>query len=209
MPYDSEQRRQALRNFMKTHNLQPKAWARAAGLSESALWPFLGKKVNPTEALTDDTYEALADAASELLDTRIRAAQLRDEAPWTADIRIESYVGAGDEVQMIGVDGGLGTTAAPPGYEGGGAVIVRGDSMQPVFNSGDLLFFQKREPPSVANPAKPLIVEVRGGPLYVKKVLKGSKRGHFHLLSINPNTPVLQDRPVMSIAKIGWVKPAE
>jgi phage repressor protein C with HTH and peptisase S24 domain len=209
MPYNSEQRRQALRHFMDIHNLKPKAWCRAAGLSEGTLWPFLSKKDKPTAALGDDTYEALAEAASEILGRKVWTGELRGEQSWAIDIDVQSYVGAGDEVQMVSVDGGLGRTSAPPGYEDGGAMIVRGDSMRPVFDDGDLLFFRAAGPPSGTPPEKPVIVKVRGGGLYVKKILKGSRRGHFHLLSINPVTPIMPDRPVETIARIGWVKPVE
>ncbi len=54
-----------------------------------------------------------------------------------------------------------------------------------------------------------VFVQVKNGPLYVKKLLPGSKRGRYHLLSVNPLTPVLQDQPIDSIARIGWIKPSE
>lgn len=81
MPYDPEQRRGALREFMRRHGLEPKAWCRAAGLGANSLWPFLSRQPNPTRALKDDTYEALADAASAILGRLVYAAELRGEGP--------------------------------------------------------------------------------------------------------------------------------
>lgn len=208
MAYNAEQRRHALQSFMQANNLQPKAWCRAAGLSESALWPFLsGKK---TKALGDDTYERLADAASELLERPVTAAELRGDPPRNAEIPLRHYVGAGDEVHLIEGDSEIDYTAAPPGYEKGSAAIVRGDSMRPTFDPGDLLFFRQREPPpSFRNlPQRAVIVELKSGTLFVKKLLPGTKRGRYHLLSVNPLTPVRQDQIVESIARIGWIKPS-
>lgn len=81
MPYDAEQRRGALREFMQRHGLEPKAWCRAAGLGPNSLWPFLSKRPNPTHSLKDDTYEALADAASLLLGRAVLADELRGITP--------------------------------------------------------------------------------------------------------------------------------
>lgn len=209
MPYNPEQRRQALQSFIDANNLQPKAWAREAKLSESALWPFLrGKK---TKALGDDTYEALADAATDLLGRRVSSGELRGEPPAHVEIPVAHYVGAGDEVHIIDGDGSFDYIEAPPGFAKGAAAIVRGDSMRPTFDPGDMLFFRRREPPPPMKelPLRPVIVQIKNGPLMVKKLLPGTKRGRFHLISVNPLTPPLQDQPVESIARIGWIKPSE
>ncbi|WP_020697441.1 S24 family peptidase [Reyranella massiliensis] len=125
---------------------------------------------------------------------------------------IRHYVGAGDEIHIINEDGPIDETDAPPGYgwETGGAAVVRGDSMRPYFDPGDILFFRhRRSPPASAKalPVRPVIVYTSSGALYVKKLLPGTKKGRFHLLSLNPLTPALQDQPVESFAYIEWVKP--
>lgn len=207
MPYSPDQRRHALQSFMDAHNLQPKAWARAAGLSESTLWPFLkGKKTN---ALGDDTYEVLADAATELLARPVAAGELRGEPPAHVEIPVAHYVGAGDQVHIIDGDSALDYTEAPPGFAKGAAAIVHGDSMRPTFDAGDVLFYRQLEKPPKKLPRRAVIVKVKDGPLLVKKLLVGSKRGRYHLLSVNPLTPTLEDQPVEAIARIGWIKPAE
>lgn len=127
-----------------------------------------------------------------------------------ATVPVRHFVGAGDVVHLIDGDSPLEDTAAPPGYENGAAVIVRGESMLPIFQPGDLLFFRMREdPPKKDLPMRAVIVQVTDGPLYLKKLLPGTKRGLFHLISVNPNTPTLLDAQVESIARIGWVKPAD
>ncbi len=127
-----------------------------------------------------------------------------------ATVPIRHYVGAGDEVHLFDDDERLGDTAAPPGFEKGSAVIVRGSSMRPLYVPGDVLFFKMREePPKKDLPKRAVIVQVTDGPLYLKKILPGTKKGLFHLISVNPTTPELLDRHIDSIARIGWIRPAE
>lgn len=126
-------------------------------------------------------------------------------------VPIRHFVGAGDEVHLVDTDDepDLGPTAAPPGFEKGGAVIVRGESMRPLFVPGDILFFNMREEaPKKKLPKRAVIVQVSDGLLYLKRILPGSKKGLFHLISVNPQTPEMLDREVDSIARIGWIKPA-
>lgn len=128
---------------------------------------------------------------------------------------VRHYVGAGDEVHLFDGESdseAVDYTPAPPGFERekGAAVTVRGDSMRPYYEPGDMLFFRFRYdfPSSPKDlPQRPVIVQVKDGPLYVKKMLPGTRKGRFHLLSVNPLTPILQDQAVESFAYIEWVKP--
>lgn len=206
MAYDPVQRRRALKNFMDNTGIQPKEWCRRSGLSETALWPFMNNK---TQALGDDTYEALADGATKILKRKVRSAVLRDEPPMTVEIQLAHYVGAGDVVHIIDGDNGLDYVDAPPGYEKGAAGRVRGDSMLPMFDDGDLIFWKELERPPRNPPKRAVIVKVKDGPLYLKKLLPGTKRGYYHLVSINPVNKALLDQPVEAIARVGWVKPSE
>jgi hypothetical protein len=209
MPYDPDQRRQALRAFSKTNGLKVLPWTASAGLSEATVRGFFAGR---TRTLSDETYVLLAEAASRRLGRHISDVELRGERPPSIEVPVRHYVGAGDEVHLVDSDDtAIDYTAAPPGFELGAAAIVKGDSMRPVFDPGDMLFFRYREAPPVFNslPARPVIVQVKNGPLLVKKLLPGTRRGHYHLLSVNPLTPILQDQPVESIARIGWIKPVE
>lgn len=206
MPYSAEQRRNALKSFMDANELQPKAWARAAGLSESSLWPFLsGKK---TKALGDDTYEKLADAATELLHRQVTASELRGDPVRSVQIPLYHHIGAGDAIHVIDDNGPIDYVDGPPGFEGGGAGKVQGDSMAPVYEDGDILYWKRLSRPPKEPPKRAVIVKVKDGPLYLKKLLPGTKKGHYHLVSINPITQVLIDQPVEAIARVEWVHPA-
>lgn len=134
-----------------------------------------------------------------------------DDGGWPT-VPIRHYVGAGDEVHLFGEDEPrIGDTAAPPGFEHGSAVIVRGSSMRPTFIPGDMLFFKSRDdPPRPTDlPKRAVIVEVTDGPLFLKKILPGTAPGLFHLISVNPTTPDMLDRRIQSIARIGWIRPAD
>lgn len=208
MSFDPEQRRAALNAFIQGNGLKVLPWCTAAGLNEASLRGFLAKR---TRSLSDETYELLAAAAAELLARAVTAAELRGEQPRTVEVPLRHYVGAGDEVHIIDGDEAIDYVEAPPGYARGSAAVVRGESMRPTYDPGDLLFFRRREsPPTFKDlPARPVIVQVKDGRLLVKKLLPGTKRGRYHLLSVNPLTPVLQDQLVESIARIGWIKPSE
>lgn len=206
MGFDPNQRRAALQAFLDDSKLKVFPWTQHAGLSEATVRGFLADR---SRTLSDETYELLAEAASRLLQRPIKAAQLRGEPPTTIEIPLAHYVGAGDEVHLFDGNNFLDYVEAPPGFTKGAACVVKGDSMRPTFDDGDMLFYRQLEAPPKEPTRRAVIVQVKNGPLYVKKLLPGSRRGRFHLLSINPLTAVLTDQAVESIARIGWVKPVE
>lgn len=191
---------------MRDNGMNVSRWTTEADLSEATVRGFLHGR---TRTLGDETYELLAAAASSLLDRNISAAELRGDLAFPVSVPIRHYVGAGDEVYPVDGDGNIDYVDAPPGFEKGQAFVVRGDSMRPVYDDADVLFCRRREPPPSDPTKRAVIVEVKDGPLLVKKLLPGTRKGRYHLLSINPVTAVLADRPVVSIGRIGWVKPVE
>ncbi len=199
--FDPEQRRLALRTFIATHSLRVLPWCEAAGLAEATLRGFLAGR---TRTLSDETYELLADAASSMLERQIHASDLRAEPLRSADIPVAHYVGAGDEIHIFDGDEPLDYVGAPPGYEKGAAGIVRGVSGAPFFEDGDVIFWRELEAPPKDPPRRPVVVKVKDGPVFLKKLLPGSRRGRYHLISINPATAPLLDQQIESMARIGW-----
>lgn len=215
----NDRARRNFAKFLKENHLSGRAISRAAGLSSSAASQFIqGNSRSPKI----ETLKALAKGAGDILQRSVSLGEIlgekdqpdRSAKPADApETPIAHYVGAGDEVNLYD-DAGSGMaidyTPSPPGFERsrGAAAVVRGDSMRPIFDAGDLLFFRPPRPPPAAHdlPERAVIVQVRGK-LFVKKLLPGTKPGRFHLLSINPLTPVMQDQPVQSYAFIEWVKP--
>lgn len=128
------------------------------------------------------------------------------ERPDGATIEVTHFVGAGDQVFPVPGDAPIGYVPSPPGYQNGGAVAIRGDSAQPMFSDRDLLFYKGWEdPPSSRRlPVRPVLIQLDDGRSLLKRMLGGTKRGLYHLLSINPATPVIADVSVRMVAKIGW-----
>ena len=91
---------------------------------------------------------------------------------------------------------------APPGTL---AVRVRGSSMVPVYEDGDLVYFAKHEP----NPAELInrrcVVGTTDGRVLLKTLGYGSEPGLFTLTSYN--APAIIDVPIEWVARIMQVTP--
>lgn len=205
-PYSAAARRRVLQAFINRNKLKVQTWTNASGLSEAGVRAFLAGRA---DSMSDRTYAKLAAGASKLLERPVDASALRGDAPPPIQIPVHHYVGAGDEVYIVDSDDNIDYTEAPPGYAQGGAAIVRGDSGRPMFESGDVLFWRQQERPPKEATKRPVIVYLTDGRLFVKKLLPAPGKNIYHLLSINPTTPVLTDQEVECIARIGWLKPAE
>lgn len=197
--YDAEQRRRALRAFMKERGLSVLGWAKRAGISEGGLRDFLSGR-NAT--LTDRTYAALAQAVDTTVDV------LRGDSLPPAEIPLWGHAGAGDAVHPF--DGEertpLEMVEAPPGLRDGGALIVKGDSMLPRWADGDVLFFETAQRPPSEMLNRICVLRVKNGPYLVKRLTPGTRRGRYHLVSVNPAMPVLKDQAVEWAAAIAWTR---
>lgn len=114
------------------------------------------------------------------------------------------FVGAGEQVINFD-DGVFDQVESPPGTSNVHVVCVRGDSMWPAYREGDLLFF---EPTDTMDPGKCLyrdcIVQVLGGPTYVKRIIPGSDADTFTLTSYR--APELLGVKVQWASPVLWVK---
>lgn len=206
-PYNAAARRRVLQAFIDHHKFKVQTWTKASGLSESVVRHFLD---GATQSMSDRTYAKLAAGASILLGRHIPAAVLRGDPTPQIEVAIHHYIGAGDEIHPVeGSNFGIDFTVAPPDCEDGGAGIVKGDSMRPLYEDGDVLFWRLLEPAPKIAPRRAVVVKVENGPLYVKKLLSAPRKGRFHLVSVNPITPVLEDQPIEAFARICWIKPIE
>ncbi len=201
----AEARRRVIRAFLAKNGLKVQTWAKASGVTEGTVRAFLAARV---ESMSDRSYAKLAAGASKLLEREVHVAALKGERPPEMEMPVRYMIGAGDEIHVIEEDSGFDYTVAPPGFEHAGAGIVRGDSMRPLFEEGDILFWREVQPPPSGDPPqRAVIVHLTSGVLYVKRLLAGTRKGRFHLLSVNPITPILADQHVEAIAQIEWVKP--
>lgn len=124
-------------------------------------------------------------------------------------VPLVGYVGAGMKYYghpETGDWGQIELVQAPP--EAGETVVavrVRGDSMYPVYRDRDLLYFDREgAAPPEALIGQDCMVQVRGGPAYVKILQRGSSPNLFSLHSYNHET--IADVEIEWAAPIAWVK---
>lgn len=110
-------------------------------------------------------------------------------------LNVVSYIGAGAEV--IPVDDGDNIAQIdldfpiPPGSV---AAIVRGDSMYPIFEDGDLVAYGGEPLPPEKAVGSTCVVQVADGRMLIKRVRRGSQPGLYTLTS--SNAPDIEDVPL-------------
>lgn len=120
-----------------------------------------------------------------------------DMPPSTPTITLAGKVGAGAQVPVFDAyeKGGGPQVECPPGLSPHGvvAVEVEGDSMEPVFSAGDVLFYSRDTHDGVPDDVvgHRCVVEDMGGMGWVKQVKRGDEPGLFHLISLNPGAETL------------------
>jgi len=124
-------------------------------------------------------------------------------------VPIVGYIGAGAELYPYddhAKGASLDEIPAPPGsHESAVAVIVRGDSMFPIFSDGDIIIYSLQEHDATNFINRRCIVKLRDGRVMVKTLMSGSAAGLFILMSYNH--PPIVDVALEWVAKIEWVQP--
>lgn len=103
---------------------------------------------------------------------------------------VVGFAGAGAEIYAIDdheKGGGLDEIEAPfPVHPSTVCVVVRGDSMLPVFEDGDLIGYSKepsRDPAQLIG--RRCLVKLADGRTFIKVLKRGSQKGLFTLVSFN------------------------
>lgn len=87
------------------------------------------------------------------------------------------------------------------------AVKVRGISMRGFFEDGSLLYYDAvRIPPTEDLIGRLCVVELKDGSVVVKRLIKGSRKDRWTLLSTDAD-PII-DRAVNWAARVKWIEPA-
>lgn len=134
----------------------------------------------------------------------------------TPMVPVLGYVGAGAEVFPID-DHALGSSLeeveCPIGYtpENIVALRVRGDSMEPQMEDGWLIFYRRLDngggvPPECIGEL--CVIQLENDGLLVKKIRNGSKPGHYHLVSKNPNREPIIDAQVLWASRVIDIRPS-
>lgn len=163
--------------------LKPATVSAAAGLDKSAIRQmFEGRTRSPKVSTCISIAGALGMSVEEVIGDGIAR----------PTVAVAGRVGAGAEVMLQddhAKGDGLYHVICPPqiGPRGIVAVEVVGDSMEPVYFEGDVLFYA-RQAMGVPTEAigRPCVCEDDQGFVWVKQVKIGTEQGLFNLLSINP-----------------------
>lgn len=126
----------------------------------------------------------------------------------TAMVPVVGYVGAGSAVLAIDDHAkgtGIDEIPAPPGMVNGIALIVRGDSMEPKYTDGEVLFIEKTVYDISSLISESCYVQLPDGSCYVKKLQYGSKPGLYSLISYN--APPIIDVAIERAYPIAFTKP--
>jgi phage repressor protein C with HTH and peptisase S24 domain len=205
MSGDDDRARKAFAKFILANKpkLSGRKVSELGGLSPSAASQFIrGNSQSPK----NDTLNAFALGASVALGRPVTVAEMIGEKPSWIEIPVTSYVGAGDEIFPIGDGGPLYYLPAPPELEGGEATEVRGRSMFPMYRERDVLFHKRIDVDPSRFYDDVVVCQVKGGARYVKLLTKGSRKGRYNLVSVNPAYDPLEDQVLLWVAQIEWVK---
>jgi transcriptional regulator with XRE-family HTH domain len=118
-------------------------------------------------------------------------------------LSIMGYAGLGQAVLPLENDAQIDEVAAPAWVPAdAGAIIVRGESMRPLYQDGNVLFFWRWTPdPTPFLHREPLVCRLHDGGMIVKSVAPGTPgSGLWTLLSLNAE-PLLDQR-LHSVAPI-------
>lgn len=87
------------------------------------------------------------------------------------------------------------------------AVEVRGDSMSPVYRSGDKLICQRHYGPHLDNfIGRDCVIQTRDGDHFIKILKRGTKPNRMTLKSYNPLVDDIEDVAIAWAAPVLWVK---
>lgn len=123
-------------------------------------------------------------------------------------VPIVGYVGAGGQVAYAEGQGPFGEVPMPPIEAGSDtvAVVVRGDSMEPLLQDGSVVYYDNRQTPPTNDLYKKLcVVSLSDGRVLIKNLYPGRRSGCFDLHSFNAS-PLL-DQQVDWAARVSWIAP--
>jgi len=183
--------------------------ARDAGVSYEQLKNLAQGKAKSTNV--DDAVRIAASFGTtleEFLDGQTGAAG-------NPTIAIAGKVGAGASVPVFDAyEKGTGPQVeCPPGLSPHGivAVEVEGDSMEPVYSDGDILFYSRNGHDAVPTDdiGHRCVCEDEDGMGWVKQVKAGDEPGLFHLISLNPGANNLWNKRLKWAARVRLHWPTE
>lgn len=190
-----------------------------AGLSRDGIRNWRRRTENGEEA-AGATISALAGVAQALQVSETWLIHgIGDQPEPSPKITIAGRVGAGAQVPLFDhtESGGLYQIEAPSQLlrhavpSEIGAVEVEGNSMVPMYQPGDILFFTRHTHDGIPDEdiGRPCIVEDEDGMAWVKQVKRGNEPGQFHLISLNPEAETKHNVRIKWAARVKLTLPAD
>ncbi|MBI3453564.1 MAG: helix-turn-helix transcriptional regulator [Rhodospirillales bacterium] len=192
---DAQRRRAALKRFMELRGLKALPWCRRAHVGSGNLYNFFAGR---SDSLSARVLEKLARAENVSVDA------LLGESAVPGNVPLLGWIGAGAQILWVDNQDRTEMVDAPPGLVVGAAVRVRGDSMEPVYRDGDLLFYERRNDVGADVHGRDCVVHVHDGPVYLKTVARG-RDGLYHLTGYNQREPLVDQRLDWA-APVVWIK---
>lgn len=193
--------------LVKQRGTNNRAVALAAGMSATGVRDIILRKTkNPTLANLVKIAEVLEVDVSDIVG---EAAKPRPT------VAIAGQVGAGAMVPVFDAyEKGDGPQVECPSIlspKGVVAVEVAGDSMQPTYSAGDLLFYTRATADGVPSDeiGRVCVCEDMSGMGWVKQVRAGSQPGLFNLISLNPGADNQHDVKLKWAARVRLHLPAD
>lgn len=191
-PHMTEQHRDAfvrgLKIIMDAEQWKMKPLSLAAGMGESGVRDLFRHESSPKVANAVALAKAVGRSVDEIVQIGIEGVI---EAV-AGSVAVAGRVGAGAQVDLVDAyekGDGLFRVAVPEGVSPRGivAVEVEGDSMSPIYQPGEILFYS-REALGVPSEAigRICVCEDEAGKAWVKIVRVGREEGTFSLISLNP-----------------------
>lgn len=186
-----------IREIRKRAGLTLEQVAKAAGATNQ----MVGILERGERTLTIDWLERIAPVLG------VTAVELLDQGEDTK-VPVVGYVGAGFEIFPIDdhmKGAGLDYIDAPPGVASKStvAVMVRGDSMIPVLEEGDVIYYdEKTEGDFDSLLGRMCVVQCHDGATYVKQLKKSGDRYWLHSHNAEPLFP----EGIAWAARVLWIK---
>lgn len=191
----------------------------ANGLTQEQMAERLGISVSLYNGLENGKRRMNADyirGAAEIF--RIPPSELIADDPYP--IAVAGQVGAGAQIPLedpYPKGDGIFRVAAPAQLLRHGpprgivAVEVAGDSMVPMYQPGDVLFYTRATHKGIPEEdiGRPCIVEDADGNAWVKQVKRGDEPGLFHLISLNPTAETKHNQRIKWATRVRLALPAE
>lgn len=211
--------RAEIQKYMDDNGIAPARWCMDAGLSPGTLRNYMN---GTTKTLTTKTLSKLADVKDITLSLEDGLLKITDKLTQSSNtenkpdynkpiIPVVGKAGAGEvnfPIDDYAMGDGMYHTERPPGLTGDAVALeVLGDSMEPAFYDGDLVFYQRDYegvPDRCHN--KPCVVQVKDGPVYLKILKPAVAPGHYHLQSLNTKTEIIPDQQIQWAARVLFVK---